>query len=136
MNDVAVREPFALLDWVPRFLDTDWGTSHMRVEEYREGDTLVVKAEMPGIDPDKDVKISLTEGRLRVRAERHQVSEHKEKDNYRSEFHYGSYLRDFVVPAGVKEQDIKASYKDGVLMIRVPLPNVESHSAIIPITHE
>jgi len=82
------------------------------------------------------VKISLTEGRLRVRAERHQVSEHKEKDNYRSEFHYGSYLRDFVVPAGVKEQDIKASYKDGVLMIRVPLPNVENHSAIIPVTHE
>ena len=136
MNDVALREPFTLLDWVPRLLDTDWGMSHMRVEEYREGDTLVVKAELPGIDPDKDVKISLTEGRLRVRAERQQGSEHKEKDSYRSEFHYGSYLREFAVPVGVKQQDIKASYKDGVLMIRVPMPNVENHSVTIHVVHE
>ena len=136
MNDVALREPFTLLDWVPRFLDTDWGMSHMRVEEYREGDTLVVKAEIPGIDPDKDVKISLSEGRLRVRAERQQESEHKEKDSYRSEFHYGSYTRDFAVPVGVNQQDIKASYKDGVLTIRVPIPNAQIHSVTIPVAHE
>jgi len=136
MNDVAVREPFTLLDWVPRFLDADWGMSHMRVEEYREGDTLIIKAEIPGIDPDQDVKISLTEGRLRVRAERQQSTEHKEKDSYRSEFHYGSYLRDFSVPTGVKQPDIKASYKDGVLTIRVPMPKVENTSVTIPVAHE
>ena len=136
MNEVALREPFALLDWVPRFLDTDWGLSHMRVEEYRDGDTLVMRAELPGIDPDKDVKISLTEGRLRVRAERQQESERKDKDSYRSEFHYGSFMREFAVPVGVKQEEIKASYKDGVLTIKVPMPRTENHAVTIPVMHE
>ena len=50
---VDFPEPFR------RFLEGDLD-SWLRVEEYREAGTLVVKAEVPGIDPDKDVDITLT----------------------------------------------------------------------------
>lgn len=136
MNDVAVRDSWTLLDWMPRIFDTDWSTPRMRVEEYREGDTLVVKAELPGINPDEDVKISLTEGHLRIQAERHEESEHKTKDTFRSEFRYGSFVRDLAMPAGVKQDQITANYKDGVLVVRVPMPTSMTHVTTIPVTHE
>ena len=136
MNDVALRDPWTLVDWMPRFLDVDWATPRMRVEEYREGDTLIVKADLPGIDPDRDVKISLTEGHLRIQAERREETEHAGKTTYRSEFRYGSFVRDLTIPSGVKETEIAASYRDGVLTVTVPLPQSVDHVTRIPVTHD
>ena len=82
----------------------------------------MVRAEVPGIDPDKDVDVSVSEGMLHIRAEREEKTEHKSKTGYRSEFRYGSFLRSIALPAGAKEEDITASYKDGVLEVRAPAP--------------
>ena len=54
---VARRDRFELPDSVRRFFEGDWDSPGMRVEEYQDGSTLVVKAEMPGIDPDQDVDV-------------------------------------------------------------------------------
>ena len=80
-----------------------------------------VRAELPDIDPDKDVELSVVDGVLHIRAEREEKSEHKGKDSYRSEFRYGSFSRDVPLPAGCSEKDVKATYRDGVLEIRVPM---------------
>ncbi|HEX5332544.1 MAG TPA: Hsp20/alpha crystallin family protein [Cellulomonas sp.] len=103
-----------------RFWETDWDKPWLRVEEFVEGDALVVRAELPGIDPDKDVDLAVVDGVLHITANREEKSEHKEKDSYRSEFRYGSYSRNIPLPAGYSETDVKATYRDGVLEIRVP----------------
>ncbi len=135
--EMVRRDPWGWMDLVPNLFRADAESGGMRVEEYRDGDTLVVKADMPGIDPDKDVQITVSEGRLRIRAERREESEHKDKDSYRSEVRYGSFMRDLAVPSGVSTDDIKASYKDGVLMVRIPWPaSTESQTKTVPVTRE
>jgi HSP20 family protein len=93
----------------------------MRVEEFEDGDTLVVKAEMPGLDPEKDVEISVSDHTLRIRAERRQETKVDEKGRYRSEFRYGSFSRSIPLPAGATDEDVKATYRDGILEVRVPV---------------
>jgi len=149
MTEVEKRETsLTPRDWFARWFE-DWpafprwpefwrgrlfeGVEPMRVEEYQEGNTLVVKAEMPGLDPDKDVEISVTDQTLRIRAERRQETKVEEKGRYRSEFHYGSFARSVPLPAGATEQDVKASYKDGILEVRIPIDEGKAESRKIPI---
>lgn len=129
------RSPIELIE---RLFDADTGTGAIRVEEVVEGNTLVVRAELPGIDPEKDAEITVSDGALTIKAERQEKKEQKDKDSYRSEFRYGSFFRRVPLPDGVQESDVKASYKDGVLEVRAPIPepaSVASHSRI-PITRE
>lgn len=99
------------------------GGSHpMRVEEYIEGDTCVIRAELPGIDPENDVEITVADGVLHFRAERRERTDEERPHGYRSEFHYGSLARSIRLPEGASEADVKASYKDGILEVRVPAP--------------
>jgi len=135
MSDLAIRDSLGLFDWTPRLFDHESDIATMRVEEYIEGNELVVKAEIPGIDPDKDVKITMTEGRLRIQAKRSEESEHRDMDTFRSEFHYGLFIRDFALPAGLKKDTVKATYKDGLLTVRVHIPQVNEATTAIPITH-
>jgi HSP20 family protein len=116
-----------------RFVSEDW-EGWLRVEEFRDGSDLVVRAEMADIDPDKDVDVTVDEGTLHIRAERKESSEHKDKDTYRSEFRYGAFTRSIPLPAGAKESDIKASYKDGILEVRVPIAEeTKSAATKVPI---
>ena len=98
----------------------------LKVEEYREDGTLVVRAEMAGIDPEKDVEITVRDGMLHIEAERRQEERTEEKDYHRRELRYGSFTRDIPWPEGSLEEDVKASYKDGILEIRIPLPKPEA----------
>jgi len=102
----------------------------LRVEELKEDETLVVRAEMPGIDPDKDVEISVTDSMLHITAKREERTEHQEKGSYRSEFNYGEFSRDIPLPDGVHTEDVKAQYTDGILEVRIPWPaHVEKQAA-------
>jgi HSP20 family protein len=101
----------------------------LRVEEYQENGTLVVRAEMGGIDPDKDVEVTVSDGMLHISAERREEEETEGKQFHRRELRYGSFHRDLPLPAGCSEDDIKASYKDGILEIRVPAPSAEAKAA-------
>lgn len=101
---------------------TEGRPSAMRLEEFVEGDSCVIRAELPDLDPDKDVEISITDGVLHVRAHREQRSEEKRGDGYRTEFHYGSLQRNIRLPDGISAADVTATYKDGILEVRVPMP--------------
>lgn len=130
----ARRDRFELPDSVRRFFEGDWDSAALRVEEYQDGSTLVVKAEMPGIDPEKDVDISVTDGVLHIQAERQETSEHKDKGGYRTEFRYGSFSRDIPLPSGSKDSDVSASYRDGVLEVRVPVAERPETTSKIQVT--
>jgi HSP20 family protein len=99
------------------------GQLAMRMEEFVEGETLVVRAELPGIDPEKDVEITVDNGVLTIAAERREQKIEGEEgtSGYRSEFRYGSYRRSMTLPTGATEDDVKATYTDGILEVRVPI---------------
>jgi HSP20 family protein len=97
----------------------------IRVEEFREDGTLVIRADLPGIDPDKDVELTVTDGMLRIEAERREEEKREEKGYMCRELRYGSLSRSLPLPEGVTEADITATYKAGVLEIRIPEPKRE-----------
>lgn len=96
--------------------------SHIRIEDFVEDGSYVLRAEMPGIDPDKDVDITIQSDLLTIRGERRE----EKKDRDHQEFHYGSFARTVPLPAGCDADAVSASYRDGVLEVRVPV--VESAS--------
>jgi HSP20 family protein len=99
------------------------GVEPMRIEEHVEDNQLIVKAELPGIDPDKDVEIFIQDQTLHIEAHRRQETTEEHKGHYRREFRYGRFARRIPLPAGATEDEISASYTDGVLEVRVPLPS-------------
>ena len=94
----------------------------IRVEELREDGTLVIRADLPGIDPDKDVELTVSGGILHIEAERRGEEKREEKGYVRRELRYGSLSRSLPLPEGATAADITATYKAGVLEIRIPEP--------------
>jgi HSP20 family protein len=106
----------------------------VKVEEFTEDRQLVVRAELPGVDPDKDVDISIVDGNLCIRAERRHEEKIEERDYRRAEIRYGSFVRVLPLPAKTKEDDIKATYKDGILEVRAPINEGEGRTSKVPIS--
>ena len=97
-------------------------TRLMRLEDEMVEGRYEVRAEMPGIDPEKDLDITVRDGQLTIKAER---SEKKEFDG-RSEFSYGSFVRTVSLPAGINEDDIKATYDKGILTVSMAVSEPSS----------
>jgi HSP20 family protein len=116
---VDLFRPFAFPWWRPRFAFTSEVPYVPAADVFSRNGDIVVRVELPGIDPEKDVKVTLLEGMLDVKGERKQEQEIKEEGYYRKESSYGAFERRIPVPATVKESDIKADYKDGVLEVVV-----------------
>lgn len=121
MAGLTRRDRFELPEPMRRLFEGDWDVPAFRVEEYRDGATMVVRAELPSIDPEKDLDVTVSEGTLRIRGERRESAEQKARNGYRSEFKYGSFTRDIQLPAGADPDGVSASYHDGVLEVRVPV---------------
>lgn len=80
---------------------------------------VVVRAELPGVGKE-DVEVTLTGSRLTIRAQKRKDEEIKEEHFYRSERRFGEIVRSVDVPPEVDPERISASFKDGVLEIRLP----------------
>ncbi|HSA53974.1 MAG TPA: Hsp20/alpha crystallin family protein [Yinghuangia sp.] len=107
------------------------GEHVIAVEEFREDGVFVVKAEVPGVDPDKDIEITVSGGVLTVHAERLEEETAKE----RSEFRYGSFTRSLRLPEETRADDITATYDNGVLTVKVPLGQAQPPTQRIRVTH-
>ncbi|GAA2883325.1 alpha-crystallin HspX [Streptosporangium fragile] len=101
----------------------------IKFEDYFKDDRYVLRAELPGIDPEKDVEITVSHGVLTVRAERRE----EQRDQRRTEFRYGSFTRSLTLPPGVDENDIKATYDKGVLEITIKLAEAKEEGRRIQI---
>jgi HSP20 family protein len=97
----------------------------IRIEDYTEDGHYVVRAEIAGIDPEKELEISVGAGYLSIRAER---SSHVE-GKHRSEFRYGSFSRTLELPPRADADDVTAEYASGILTIKVAVKG-EQHEAV------
>lgn len=135
----ARRPPWSLLPEFSRILaafpsragrwpPTDGHLIHL--EDLVDDGHYIVRAELPGIDPAKDVDVTVRDSRLTIKAERTQQQETKG----RSEFSYGSFVRSVALPAGANAEDISATYDKGILTVSVPVSEpqepVEQHVVV------
>jgi len=89
------------------------------VDIYETEHNLVLKAELPGIDP-KDVEARVEDGTLYLKGERKFEKEVKEQNLHRAERSYGSFVRSFALPSSVDADKVSAEYKDGILTLTMP----------------
>lgn len=87
---------------------------------FERGADLVVKVELPGIDPAKDLTVTYLDGMMTIKGERKEGKEVKEEGYYRKESTFGYFERHIPVPETIRESDIKATYESGVLEIVLP----------------
>jgi HSP20 family protein len=106
--------------WPERWLRTEGFTTNVpALDVFEEKDELVVKAELPGMEKD-NVEVNLTDHTLTIKGEKKKEEEVKEEKYYRSERSYGSFVRTLQLPADVQADKVKASFKNGVLEVRLP----------------
>jgi HSP20 family protein len=89
----------------------------IRIEDYVGDGSYVVRAELPGIDPEKDLEVTLSGGILTIRAERKEPVQ----PCHRSEFRYGSFTRSVTLPASARRDHLEAVYGHGILEVTVAL---------------
>jgi HSP20 family protein len=111
-------------DWLaPRF-GRGWGEMSQaawspQIEAFEHGGQFIVSADLPGLTKD-DVKVEINDDALTIQGERKRESEEKREGFHRSERSYGSFLRSIPLPEGVKADEAKAKFRDGVLEITMP----------------
>ena len=89
------------------------------VDIFENADNIVLKAELPGIDP-KDVEIRVEDNTLYLKGERKFEQEVKEENYHRVERSYGSFARSFSLPNSIDADKVVADYKDGLLTLTMP----------------
>jgi len=89
------------------------------VDIYEKNDTVVVKAELPGVERDQ-ISVEVKDGILTLRGERKFERDVKEESYHRVERSYGTFLRSFSLPVSVDQEQVKATFRDGVLEVELP----------------
>jgi len=99
------------------------------IDVYTEKDEVVVKAEIPGLTKD-EIDVSVSGNTLTIKGEKKKEEETKDKDYYQCERSYGAFSRSIELPAEVKADSVKATFKDGVLEIRLPKTEKEKNNTV------
>lgn len=100
---------------------TDLQAWSPRVDITQKDNELVVCADLPGMSKD-DVKVDVSDNAITIQGERHRESEEERGGIYRSERSYGSFYREIPLPEGAMTDQAKATFRNGVLEIRMPAP--------------
>jgi HSP20 family protein len=119
MSTIATTPVDSTSDWPGSPLSTLHQLSQqlrsMPVEQYRDGPSYVARFEIPGVDPARDLTVSVQTGTLTVQAEhRHTIP-----DDDQSEFQYGRFARSITLPLGADISDVSATCRNGILTVRV-----------------
>jgi HSP20 family protein len=104
---LAEWEPFGGGVWTPA------------VDMFESDSEVIVKAELPGLSA-KDIDVAVDEDMLTIRGERKFSREAKEENYYRLERRYGAFERVIPLPSSIQKNKAKATFKEGVLEIRMP----------------
>ncbi len=123
-----------LVDWFEAMVPADFGIrtrqgNPIRIEEFTRNGDHVVRAEIPGVDPEKDIDVIVVNGTLRIEGTR----EERHEEEHRSEFFYGHFLRTLPLPAGCDESSVTATYEDGILEVAVRMPHKGAEARHVPI---
>ena len=98
---------------------SDWGALTPAVDVEETTDAYVFRADLPGMSA-KDVKVTVHNDTLTLRGERKREEKSSEGSVHRAERSYGAFERQFKFNTPIRGDQVKASYKDGVLEVHVP----------------
>lgn len=79
---------------------------------------MLVKADIPGLKKE-EIDVSLNKNQLTLKGEKKREEEFHEKNYYRSESHYGNFIRTISLPSEVDCENVKATYNNGVLELKL-----------------
>lgn len=108
------RWPFS-----PRLGRLDLELKEPAIDMFERKDSVVVKVEVPGIEPDK-IDVTVADGELRISGERSEEKEVKEEHYYHAERRYGRVFRSVALPDGCTAEGVTATSKDGDVEIVIP----------------
>lgn len=111
---------FGMPSWAPRIRwASDMEVPYPDIDVFEDGDDIVVKAEIPGVEKD-NLKVDMALDTLTISGEKKKEEKLEKKDYMKMERSYGAFTRTISLPAEVKSSAVKAKFKDGVLEIRAP----------------
>jgi len=114
--DRLFREAFSSQSGETELSTRSWAPP---VDIYETEDAIVLKAELPGVDP-KEVEVRVEDNTLYLKGERKFEKEVKEQNYHRVERSYGSFARSFSLPNSISTDKVKAEFKDGLLTLTMP----------------
>jgi HSP20 family protein len=131
--DRMFDEPWTLFRPSSELLSTDAPMWAPKVDVVTKDNTLVTRVDLPGMKKE-DVLVEVQDGYLTLSGERKKELKEEDANFYREEREYGSFCRSIPLPKGIKAEDVKATFNNGVLEVMVPLAAAEkSNGRKIPI---
>ena len=92
-----------------------------QIASHVDGSTLCIKVDLPGVEP-TEIELTVKEHQLTLSGERKAAPEQHNGNRFRQEMPYGPFSRTFILPEGVRAEELKARFTNGVLEITAPLP--------------
>jgi len=140
MSIILHRDPRTvvpdLIDWFeePFLTLRPYLGQGIKVEDYTEDGHYVIRAEVAGIDPEKELEVAAGDGYLTIRA----VRSGKIEDKHRTEFRYGSFSRTVELPSTADTDDVTADCANGILTIKLGIKSErqEAMKKVKVISHE
>jgi len=122
------RQRFFAPSWIPHFKFPELADVSTVVDMFEEGDNLVIKAELPGMKKE-DINIDLRDDVITISGEKKSEEKTERKDFHRVERSFGSFTRRLQLPVEIKADKVEASFKDGVLEIKMPKSEAAKQNA-------
>lgn len=143
MSSLVPYEPFRHLDNIRREFDRFWahdfpffsseyakGFGMPSIDLYETKNEIIARCDLPGLESKDDVQIDIADNILTISGSLRRSAESKEENLYRQERFYGSFHRSVTLPARISTEDVKATYKNGVLEIRMPRQHADNRRNI------
>ena len=116
----SFRRPFFAPSWMPRLKFPEMaGEASLAVDIFEDGNSVVVKAEVPGMKKE-DIEVNLAQDIITISGHKKEEEKIERKDFYRLERSFGSFTRKLRLPADIQADKAKATFKDGILEVRIP----------------
>jgi HSP20 family protein len=104
-----------------------------RVDVIESNGDIVLRAELPGVDPERDVEVHVEDDRVTIRGQRRQEARTQDERFVRVETSYGSFQRTVPLPVPADRDQVRATYRDGILEVAIPRSGSNERSRRIPI---
>lgn len=101
----------------------------MSIDLFEEKGSLVAKMNIPGIDP-KNISVSVQNNNLRVSGNREEEKEVKDKHYFSKEIRRGEFERSIHLPKSIDYSNVNAEYKEGTLLVTMPVVEEEKEESV------